>query len=582
MTPTADELPEEQTPNPPGDASSPWPQRWQAAASALLLVLFCMSLSLVPIRADNDAWWHVKAGKVIAEQGLPTYDVFAYTAESYEWHNHEWLTQLIAWKIWQAGEGTTLGGWRAVILAKALVLCGAYLLVWYLAGRISRNWWIALFVAMLCCAIGRRTFFPRPPVVSNLLLAFEILMLVGVQQGWWRRRWLWVFVPLFALWTNLHGAWMAGAVILAAFCASDLAASLAERYRWAGMLHRIFRKPPSIGPPVFWLAFAPAIVLATFANPYGWHLYALPGRVLGNTDLVAQIGELKPPEFRFTIISHFTVFFLAGLVIWQVVSGIRRRDEERLPLSAEAVIAAFFAWQGLKHVRHLLLLSVAAAPLLARTSTLLWARFQACVPCRQGRVVIGALPILLVAYLALTNWFPWEFDPARLDNYPRRNVAFFQNRDGYVKSAFPSNIADFVELAQPKGRMFNENWFAGYLIWRLSPEEHKVFTDPRFDIFGADIWRVEQSILAGAPEWQEHLDEYGVTWIVTAVRQDSQTGEFTGLSARLRQSPDWERIGTFPVGRSAFSLWMRDSAEMQDSIDRARRIYSAQYGTPQP
>src|SRR5690606_31545458 len=126
-------------------------------------------------------------------------------------------------------------------------------------------------------------------------------------------------------------------------------------------------------------------------------------------------------------------------------------------------------------------------------------------------------------------------NPLSDETYPERFLRF-AGGEPYVRDAFPTRLCNLVELAEPRGRVFNENYYAGYLIWRLSPEKYQTFSDPRFDIFGGTIWRQEQVISNGMiphpagdaidrPFFETLLDEWDVQWLIAR--------EGTGLAARL-------------------------------------------------
>jgi hypothetical protein len=99
------------------------------ATQVLVWVIFSFvvfSVGTVPIRADNDCWWHVKSGKFIVENGLPEKDVFTYTAADTEWHNHEWLAQVIFYKVYQAGDASGFGGLARAHPVLCLRVCGRH------------------------------------------------------------------------------------------------------------------------------------------------------------------------------------------------------------------------------------------------------------------------------------------------------------------------------------------------------------------------------------------------------------------------------------------------------------------------
>ncbi|MBX3730677.1 MAG: hypothetical protein KF858_15985 [Candidatus Sumerlaeia bacterium] len=551
---------------------------WSGALAGLVLVLFVYVVATVPIRADNDCWWHVKSGKVIAEQGLPHTDVFSFTAEGYPWHNHEWLTQWAMWQVWMRGEATALGGWRAVILAASTTIAAYALILFVLAGRISRNWWIALLVASIAVAVGRRTFHPRPPLVGNVLLAAQLLLLTGVHERWWSRRWLAALPPMFALWSNLHGTWMAGLVVLGAYAGGDVAGQI----RLPDRVRRLFQPAPETVPWRWWAVLVPACVVATWANPFGWRLYELPARVLGDRALVASIGELQPPNWFFVRV------FLGTLAATVIVIGVllwKLRLPRRL---AEWGIYVFFLYQGVRHVRHLLLYGVMAVPLLARLyaeAARLGAealeRRPGADPARVAST-IGVVVLACVAAVQVATVRNWP----EAQSYIERNRQFVTIREGYLPWAYPAAPSAFLEAIVPRGRMFNENHYGGYLIWRFSPETHKVFADPRFDIFGGTIWRHEVIIAnaleppadSGFPTWRELLDHWEIEWML--LKGDRP------LAARLRAEPDepWVLVADWsaqPPG-IPWQIWIRNSPGNRATIERARARFALMSGGAPP
>lgn len=537
-----------------------------AGAVAIVLALGLMLVvSLVPIRSDNDCWWHVRTGELLlaefaAGRFLPTHDLLSFTAEDYEWHNHEWLAQAGMALAFKAGDASGFGGWRGVILLKSMVLCAWIAVVLFLARRLSRNWWIALLVAVLAIAIGRRTYYPRPPVLSNLLIAWLLVVLVFVQNGWWDRKWLWTIPPLFAVWTNLHGAWLAGGVILGAYAAGDMLAQ-------AKRIPSPFEAPPAPAPWRMWILVGAATLLATLANPYGWRLYELPARVLTDRELVASIGELQPPVLQFTRI------FL-GFVFAVLAAGLLTRRFR--PRFGELAIFLFFLFQGLEHVRHLLLFAVAMVPMAARLAGTLREEVADALDARSAGTMALATGIAVWG-LTLVN-YPF----VRTDPYPPRFAAFWTNTRGYEAHRFPAALCDFVELARLEGRMFNENHYAGYIIWRLSPHQHRVFSDPRFDIFGGDIWRQEDIVATGFEpadprfeSWRDVLDRWDIQWAI----QRPGTGGHARMAA-----PDsgWASVALFDfrVTTRPMEVFVRDTPDNAAMIERARRAYASAFAPP--
>ena len=562
-------------------ASAPLPLPLLHALALLFLAAYALHIAVVPIRSDNDCWWHVKTGQYIVENGLPTHDVFSHTAQDHEWHNHEWLAQIGYYLAWRAGEMSGFGGWRAAILFNGILIALTVGVVYFLAHRISGRVWVAILVAVLCIAIGRRMFHVRPPVMSNLLLAGQLFLLVGVTEGWLRRAWLWVLPPVIALWTNLHGGWLAAGVILAFFAADH--GLQAIRHRLPAL--PLARLPRPVPVRVLGILL-PLTLLATFVNPYGWRLYELPARVMTDTELVRSIGELASPDFYFVIDFQLAVLGTLGLAF--LLRGFRVR-------LWELAIYLFFLHQAIQHVRHLALFAIMMAPLTARVLGEATQRAEAALSRWEGRPALPgglswrAAPTVCLAVLAvyLAGWVsvnPREggrwLNPTTPASYAGRNLQYLGGT-GYIRERFPSGVADLAEMAELPRRMFNENRYAGYLIWRLAPERNLVFSDSRFDIFGGEFFRLENYVVTAAEvpfrdeegrvlyrSWRDVLDAHEVGWIVTrgeqrlsrALRRPGQEQWVLGAA--------WPEMLHDPL-EAGWQVWIRDTPENAEAIRRA-------------
>jgi hypothetical protein len=653
--------------------------RWSLAAilAHLLAAWVVFAFAFTPLRASHDEFWHLKTGQWISEHGrLPVNDVFTYTAANIPWNNHEWLAEVAAWKIWQWAEATRLGGWRAVILVKALLIvaayCGLGLLV---ARRLREPAWGAL-AAAVAAALARRTFYPRPPVITYALLALLLWMLMEWRAGRLRARWLALLAPLFALWANLHGGWMAGLVVVAAFWAEAcLGAVLATRYADGALpvgLHAARGRLTAL------TAAGLGCALGSLVNPYGWNLYLLPLHVSSDAYLMSTIGEMMPPDW-----TH--VWALGGMLVLMAGIGLRPASARgwamalpalaaaggalfvssnaawhgqdfpwvqlavALPIFALAawrtgqsgapahfLLLAFFGYQGIFHVRHLPLLAVVALPTLAAGLD-----GWAVALCGRGarkrlaHVDCGGLPPLVAPETnqkkaAASRRSPHDFAPRRFwargwgalavlapltvfwifnhregPSYLDRNRMLLNGMDfqlapkarldpkrelpasttiaarGYfMVDPYPVQATDFLLAARLPGPIFNGGNYAGYLIWRLSPGQYKVFTDNRYDIYGGVVIRDEHSVLNG---WtQDWIDKIKVTiphvrdgrlepWNVVLDRWGVQTAflpvDALG-NAALERSGRWTRV----YEDLDWAIWVRSTPANQEAIDRAQAM----------
>jgi hypothetical protein len=514
------------------------PSRKRRILHLLLLALVFVvgfSFGAVPIRASNDVWWHLKTGQYIAENGyrLPVVDPFNFMAEDaeIEWHNHEWLGQLGFWWVYQAGE-TLLGGsqrWdglTALILSKAFLLGITYVALALLAGWISGAGLPGVVAALLAAEVGRRTFYPRPPVYSYLFLVLLYAFLHAVRVGKLRKRWLAAMLPFFCFWANIHGAWAAGGVVLAAFAVGAFIDSLSYHYRRTPLVNLPTALFNDSAP---WFASGFLAILGTLGNPSGYHLYEMFSRVLSDKALVARIGELAPPT------PAISTFFLLSIILIILLGMAVRRP---FPWSAEYLIVPFFLWQALHHVRHLTLWGLLMAPAFA------WLLAEAIRQAPKGVAGLARIALLGLTLLTCVYWVALNDENG---TFMERNLALLRG-ESYVRDAFPADECDFLIDAAEQGlagRLFNLDYYAGYLIWRLSPEPYQVISDSRFDIFGGQYQRLTDSLIVAPEGWDDYLEELNVNLALLPLNKM--------LTQAMRNHPDWELIyyRLRPVGQDA-------------------------------
>ncbi|MEN6627262.1 MAG: hypothetical protein ABFD69_13645 [Candidatus Sumerlaeia bacterium] len=606
---------------------------WLFLAGFLLAAWVAFSFSFTPLRASTDEFWHLKTGRYIARNGLPQNDVFTYTAkDDYRWFNHEWLSQVGFWELFRAGEATGVGGIRALILVKAIFIILAYAGFGLMLARRMREPMWAFLVAAIGLALARRTFYPRPPFETYFLIALVFLMLMEWRTGRMRTRWLWLLAPLFALWANLHGGWAAGIIFIAAFWA-DAAWEVGVDYA-LGMDTR-----PSARRLRTLTGLGFACAAATLANPYGWRLYDMFSNVMGDPFLQRIIFELQPPDWRFVLVLEGVVLLIVAAAIrprgvrgiggtllllvaihlafhfksyaqwigisnpagdaWQpnpwLVTAIALAGWTVLVLRARPagwvahlLLGAFFLQQGVHHVRHLPLTALAIMPVMS-LGLEAWSRGGA----DETRPSRSALPLALLLAFAVFEtccWLPNATRPFSFEEpYWGRNLRLARGVE-IEPGAYPREAVDFMIQAGLPGPIFNSGNESGYLIWRLAPDlltesgrpipgpGYLLFTDNRYDIYGGQFIREEQSVLNGlSPEdarranerlawngrvfasWREVLDRHAVQTLFIAT--DAPVN-------RELSRGGWLRVW---YGRDV-SIWVRDTAANAPAIERARRL----------
>ncbi|HNT33388.1 MAG TPA: hypothetical protein PKH07_00130, partial [bacterium] len=203
-------------------------------------------------------------------------------------------------------------------------------------------------------------------------------------------------------------------------------------------------------------------------------------------------------------------------------------------------------------------------------------------------IAIGAPPVIL-----LTLVFVLLSVRAIREGYRDEWVRFVKY-EGFVEAAFPVQAVNYIEFYKPDPPMFSPINFGGYLIWRLSPEQYKVFTDSRFDIHGTqaamevlgveDVDRrpaVEAAWHRGldeevpeeyrdTPFWQYVLDKHGINFLITA--SDSRLALYLEAENRgwIEVFREKQKVldGRFYTG---YSVYVRDCPKNAALIQGARK-----------
>jgi len=224
----------------------------------------------------------------------------------------------------------------------------------------------------------------------------------------------------------------------------------------------------------------------------------------------------------------------------------------RLPTAADYLVVGFFLFQAARHVRHVPLFAIAAAPVIAWQARGI---YDALPPewKRWWRPVMASTAVILAAWLL---WVPdglWSGNDGRQLSLFDRNARLWRN-EAYQPEGYPEEICDYLLTRDLPGRLFNEVNFAGYLIWRLSPDRYQVFTDSRYDIFGGQFqrqaWQIENAEVtpSGQATWKELLDHWDINLVIIDM--------YKPLNEALARSGEWRM--EFTDKRRYFRLWVRN------------------------
>ena len=429
-----------------------------------LLLAFAIAVSPA---IDHDLWWHLRSGRwMVDHEAVLRADPFSHTRAGAVREPSDWLGQLALYGTW------ALGGLTAVaLLTAALATVGTALVLAACEGP------ALLRAAVVALAAAASTVFwtARPQMFTFVLTALVVLVLVRLRRGGGTEApaRLWLLVPLFALWSNLHLGWFYGLAVLWAAVVGELG-------------NRALR-PPTLSRPSWRTLTAVAALssLAVMVNPVGPRVYGL---ILTQVDVGRRfIQENQPPKL--TDSSTLPFFVLLALTV--VALGLRWRWVS----VTDALLVGGTALAALTAVRAISLFATVAAPVLAHHAAALLdartpssARSERRLP--QLPVVNAGLVVAVAAVAVLT--VSQRLAPAEVDAALRRE--------------FPVAAVEWISSSRPPGPMYNTFDWGGYLIWALP--RYPVSIDGRADLY-ADQLPVYDRARRGQG-WQAEFARQGV------------------------------------------------------------------------
>ncbi len=479
----------------PGSFSLPW-----LMASLAFIIAFC-----APGFTDPDFYWHLKTGELIAQSGaIPTTDPFSYTFGGKPWVAHEWLSELLFY--WTA----RAGGFDALRLLPAIAAAANFMLLYVIARRLAGKDLTAV-VATACFYIPLLMSVTLRPQLFTFLF-FSAYLLVLVDFKYFRStRLLWLLPVLMLAWVNLHGAFMLGIALLAAFIAMECG------NRW------LFPVRHSRGSQRLGLLFmvSVATLTVTLINPQGLRILLYPFETVAMEASRGLISEWHSPNFQelqpraslVCVIAWIVVTVYARrkpdltemlLPLLLVVAGLG--SQRHLPLMA-AVLLVFFCAM-LRHVRP--------SEILARS--LVWRHRSQATDGRQvTRAQAGVVHLLVLAGMVL----------AALAGILRTE------REGETSKFVAHGAANYLLAHDISGRMLNDYDLGGYLIYRLWPR-HKVFIDGRADLYGDDFLKAYFKVDRAGEGWEKTIDGQPIDFVVFA--RDTPVRQLLLASGKFREA----------------------------------------------
>jgi hypothetical protein len=460
----------------------------------LIAVLVPIGLQQPILNADGDPARHLRHGLYMLEHGgLIRHDPFSFTRPGAPFLGFEYGSQLIY------ALAHRIGGLPAVAILAGLLIAVTYSLLAYFLLRWGVDPLLTYLTTTLAAALGAGHWVARPHLFSFVAVLVLLALLERARPAP-----VWVFLPFFAVWANLHGGFVMGWFLIGTYLAGASAewSVSGDRRPWADRIKYLTA------------ALALAFV-ATLLNPHGFELQRHVLGFFGKHFIMDNTAEFISPDFHQI---DGRLFLCAILVMLAALSLYGPRP--KFPrLFAIAIMLAF----GLISVRNMALYGLVALPLIALHVDPGWRA----LPDPRG------IRERFATTAARTSTLPWiapvTVALALLAVAHGRIGSSQIMAEGFDPGSFPVTAVARAREAKLDGRLFTEFGWGGYLIYAWP--EQRIFIDGGTDFFGEDLFREYSRIKLLRPGWRELLRKWDISLVL--IRQPSS------LAHELAREGQW-------------------------------------------
>ena len=476
---------------------------------ALTLWLFNASpVGWSSLLSDGDTGWHIRVGEWVLEHGtVPKQDLFSFTKAGESWFAWEWLCDVIF-----AGIHGMWGLKGLVYFSGILIVCSIVILLRWMAWRGSL-FLIAMPLALMCVGVSSIHYLARPHVFTLLLLPVAMWLLDAD-----RRRptpWVWMLIPLTALWTNLHGGFMAWIACVGLVFGGYLIEAI---WAWSQ------QDPINLPALKRYGVLAAGCAGATLVNPYGYHLHEHIAKYLQSKFIHEVVQEFQSPSFRSETMLQLEVLLFLGLIaVGLTLAGRQKPDWVAI------LWLGFWAHQCLHAVRHATVYVLVATPLIAAVLSERAQGLTANLPRKSvARILVSLAEDVAARFRGITLW-PVAF----LVVYGFLAPPLVRWPSDFPTEKFPVSLMHEHKELLATNRVLTSDQWADYLIYQSYPRQ-RVFIDGRSDFYGERLGREYLKLMTGQDGWESVREKY--RFRVALIPGD------WALLPQLKRSSEWKLI----------------------------------------
>ena len=471
-----------------------------------------VALQLDHFADDPGLGWHLKTGEFVVQHGTPPVnDPFLAGQVMRPWISDQWLSDVILWKGWE------FGGWALLYSGCLALFVLTFFVVLYRglrASEIGGSCITTSLAVLIACKLAQIHFILRPVIFSIVIFCLVFVLLLNLLLGselmdgpaHRLQRKVWWLPPIFAVWANLHPAFVLG-LILMLLCILDCCvktllsrrAAFANGWRQASLVQ--------------WCAVAALSAAATVINPYGIELHRSIVALASSPYFMMLHEEWLP--LRIASVEGQGVLFVLAVIIggvfvsrgWLWGAGIYR--------TMCLVIFSYLAFRGIRFLPYFAIVASAMfAPALWQLCSVglppkypLLRRLQSTlgkVEFAESRVALPMIMAWLGAGLFVlgaliggrTLFYGGELGPSA-GRYP------YAALKALLQSLAPGDTA--IVASHP-------NW-GGFITWQ-GGGRLRALVDDRNTLIGEQFYREYSGRVLGGEQWEAFLQEQRATHVL--------------------------------------------------------------------
>jgi len=465
--------------------------------------------------SDPGTLWHTVVGDTILRDGLMTTDPFTYTHPGRTWIPQQWGGEVAMAVLHRAG------GFDTLLLAFATGVSALFTWLFARLRRAGLHWSLAAVLACGALFVASFHFYVRPHLATMAFLAVTMATLVDFDRGKVSYGRLALLIPLFVVWTNVHGGVLGGVLSFGVVAAGWAASYLVGR---AGPITSV-----RVGLGI--LGVLGSCALTPFDNPFGLEMMHTWQRIVGSTVMVQVVNEHKPLNLDAPIDQMLVASaILYCLALAGTLPTLRRE------FRATWVVPLVWMVLMVKGIRQGPLFVMTAAVVLADFwPHTVWSKllkkygdslaYGTAAPVRPAAFVIPATLVALALGLQIAGV-----------SVPVVGRGWASPSRDFVPSDMTKAIADELTNSPGRPRLFNDCNLGGYLIY-YHPT-HKIFMDDRFELYG-DAWLNDyvQAAWLHPERVEDYCDRYACTHALVGVENPP-----TPFDRYLAGSPRWSEV----------------------------------------